>query len=158
MDAEEDERKPAANDADDATSNKSSKDDSATAGTAGTPDSDSAKEKYKSKSAGATNKYLNTRVAKQFHAGLFFGTITKYYPEHNIWFVEYDDGDEEEFVAGELNAALRLYKKRSKQDTSGGKRASTNANAEATPAAKKRKKTATPRTSSRRSPRCVAGI
>lgn len=173
MDAEEDERKPAANGADDAVSNKSSKDDSATADTAGAPDSDdSAKEKDKSKSAakptkGTTNKYIDARIAKNFDAGLFFGTITKHYPKHDVWFVEYDDGDEEEFDADELDAALRLYKKKSskdsakrrlKQDTSGGKRASTDANAEATPTAKKRKKTANPRTSARRSPRCVAGI
>ena len=172
MDAEEDERKPAANGADDAISNESSKGDSATAGTAGAPDSDSAKENDKFKSAakpakGTTNKYIDARIAKNFDAGLFFGTITKHYPEHDVWFVEYDDGDEEEFDADELDAALRLYKKKSskdsakrrlKQDTSGGKRVSTDANAEATPTAKKRKKTANPRTRARRSPRCVAGI
>ena len=163
MDAEEDERKPAANGADDAASNKSSKGDSASdSATAGTTDSDSAKEKDKSKSAakptkGVTNKHIDARIAKQFDAGLFFGTITKHYPKHDVWFVEYDDGDEEEYDADELDAALRLYKKKSSKDPA-KKRASTNVNAEATPTAKKRKKTATPRNGSRRSPRCVAGI
>jgi len=162
MDAEEDERKPAANGADDAASNKSSKGDSATAGTAGAPDSDSAKENDKFKSAakptkGETNTHVDARIAKNFDAGLFFGTITKHYPKHDVWFVEYDDGDEEEFDADELDVALRLYKKKSSKDPA-KKRASTNVNAEATPTTKKRKKTATPRTGSRKSPRCVAGI
>ena len=160
MDAEEDERKPPADDADDAADSAS---DSATAGA---PDSDSAKSAAKP-AKGATNKHIGARIAKYFDAGLFFGTIVKYCPKHKFWSVEYDDGDEEEFDADELDAALRLYKKKSskdpakrrlKQDTSGGKRASTDANAEATPTAKKRKKTANTRTSARRSPRCVAGI
>ena len=115
---------------------------------------------------GATNKHVGSRIAKQFDAGLFFGTITAYDPRSKVWSVDYDDDDSEEFNANALKVALRLYKKKNSEDPKkqstkdkvGGKRGASGTGAETTPAAKKRKKATTPRVGSRRSPRCVAGM
>ena len=114
----------------------------------------------------ATNKYVGSRIAKQFDAGLFFGTITAYDPRSRVFSVEYDDDDSEEFDTNALKAALRLYKKKNSKDPKkqstkdqvGGKRGASGTSAETTPAAKKRKKATNPRVGSRRSPRCVAGM
>jgi hypothetical protein len=118
-------------------------------------------------SNGTANKHIEARIAKHFDAGLFFGTITAYNSTSKVWFVEYDDGDSEEFDTNDLNSALRLYKKENKKDPKtqskqgkayGKRSAADGANTKSTPAAKKRKKATTPRSGSRRSPRCVAGM
>lgn len=162
----EDERKPAAAEP---VSKNVSRNNSAVTKTS----AESATQKKKSSakttattSKGATNKHVGSRIAKQFDAGLFFGTITAYDPRSKVWSVEYDDDDSEEFDANALKAALRLYKKKNSEDPKkqstkdkvGGKRGASGTGAETTPAAKKRKKATTPRVGSRRSPRCVAGM
>lgn len=162
---EEEERKPAAAEP---VSKDVTKDDSAATSAA------SATQKKKSNakttvtpSKDSTNEHIDSRIAKQFHAGLFFGTITAYDSRSKVWSVDYDDGDSEEFDTRALNAALRLYKKKNSEDPKkpsmhdkdDGKRgvAAGGANDETTPATKKQKKVTTPRVGSRRSPMCVAG-
>mmetsp|Transcript_6122 Transcript_6122/g.11605 ORF Transcript_6122/g.11605 Transcript_6122/m.11605 type:complete len:463 (-) Transcript_6122:1739-3127(-) len=87
------------------------------------------------------NKHVGARIAKDFDAGLFFGTITKYYSDTKFWIVEYDDGDDEEYDANELKKALRHYGKHSGEDkkkkSGRGKRG--NSTASTTPAKKKRR-------------------
>lgn len=44
--------------------------------------------------------YIGARVAKYFfdnNLDLFFGSVTKYDRERGYWWIQYDDGDEEEF-------------------------------------------------------------
>lgn len=154
----EDERKPAAAEP---VSKNVSKDDSS----GSTQKKKSSAKTNGTTRKGATNKHVGSRIAKQFHAGLFFGNITAYDPRAKIWSVDYDDDDSEEFDLNDLNAALRLYKKKSTEDPKkqstkdkvGEKRGASGTGAETTPA-KKRKKATTPRVGSRRSPRCVAGM
>ena len=87
------------------------------------------------------NKHVGARIAKDFDAGLFFGTITRYSSDTKFWFVEYDDGDDEEYDTKELKKALRHYGKHSDKDKDKkrgrGKRSISTANA--TPNKKKRK-------------------
>ena len=55
------------------------------------------------------------RVAKNFNGSTFFGTITKYLPSNgdcdddvDIWQIDYDDNDREEYDPNDLKTALRL--------------------------------------------------
>jgi hypothetical protein len=61
------------------------------------------------------NDYIDLRIAKVFRKGLFFGTIIEYSPstenkeQTDLWRVEYDDGDVEDYDEKELVRFLKLY-------------------------------------------------
>ena len=160
----EEERKPAA--AEPVSKGASKNDSTVTSTASATQKKISSAKTNAATPKGANNKHVGSRIAKQFHAGLFFGTITAYDPRSKVWSVDYDDDDSEEFDRNDLNAALRLYKKKNAEDPKkqstkdkvGEKRGAPGTGAETTPAAKKRKKATTPRVGSRRSPRCVADM
>jgi hypothetical protein len=60
--------------------------------------------------------YLGTRVAKDFDRKTHFGTVTGYSSDDGFWHVNYDDGDEEDFEAKELESALHHHKKEGAND------------------------------------------
>ena len=138
----------------------------------GTSEDFSVEIKVAKPSNASINKHIGARVAKNFDEGLFFGTITKYDDKADFWFVEYDDGDSEQYDKNDLDAALRLYKKNANKvkknqpkqgkGKASGKRAASGSNNKVkkdvmTPVEKKRKVAST-RIGARRSPRCVAGL
>ena len=51
--------------------------------------------------------YINSYVAKKFDDKLYIGLITNY--KGDLWHVEYDDGDEEDFDAIEVQMGIQLY-------------------------------------------------
>ena len=51
--------------------------------------------------------YINSYVAKKFDDKLYIGLITNY--KGDLWHVEYDDGDEEDFDAIENQMGIQLY-------------------------------------------------
>mmetsp|Transcript_18108 Transcript_18108/g.35197 ORF Transcript_18108/g.35197 Transcript_18108/m.35197 type:complete len:583 (+) Transcript_18108:223-1971(+) len=63
---------------------------------------------------------VGRRVAKHFKIGgsrkLFFGTVKCYYEESNSWFIEYDDGDEEDYSRSQLINYLKHYDAHKEQD------------------------------------------
>ena len=70
-------------------------------------------------------KFINWRVAKSFEdfdGDIFFGTITKYQPpsaegeNDALWYVNYDDGDAEDFDVKDMIEGLRLYHKNRRED------------------------------------------
>jgi hypothetical protein len=54
--------------------------------------------------------YVEKRVAKFFGGDLFFGTVKQYRSDAEVWFVKYDDGDDEEYDAKDLKENLQLYR------------------------------------------------
>ena len=50
---------------------------------------------------------INSYVAKKFDDKLYIGLITNY--KGDLWHVEYDDGDEEDFDAIEVQMGIQLY-------------------------------------------------
>lgn len=63
---------------------------------------------------------VGRRVAKHFKIGgsreLFFGTVKCYYEESKSWFIEYDDGDEEDYSRSQLINYLKHYDAHKEQD------------------------------------------
>ena len=59
---------------------------------------------------------VGARVAKYFGDELYFGTASSYDAVNEFWFVNYDDGDEEEFEQEEFEAVKRLYRKHKDKD------------------------------------------
>ena len=59
---------------------------------------------------------VGARVAKYFGDELYFGTASSYDAVNEFWFVNYDDGDEEEFEQEEFEAVQRLYRKHKDKD------------------------------------------
>ena len=59
---------------------------------------------------------VGARVAKYFGDELYFGTASSYDAVNEFWFVNYDDGDEEEFEQEEFKAVQRLYRKHKDKD------------------------------------------
>jgi hypothetical protein len=59
--------------------------------------------------------FIGCRVAKFFDVDLYFGTVSRFMPSEyveekvDIWAIEYDDGDKEDFDASELQEHLALY-------------------------------------------------
>ena len=51
--------------------------------------------------------YINSYVAKKFDDEFYIGLITNY--NGDLWHVEYDDGDEEDFDAIEVQRGIQLY-------------------------------------------------
>ena len=51
--------------------------------------------------------FINTYIAKKFDDGVFFGLVTNY--KDDLWHVEYNDGDEEDFDVTELKKGKKLY-------------------------------------------------
>lgn len=61
--------------------------------------------------------YIGTRVAKYFFGtDLYFGSVKKYNKDGSYWWIEYDDGDGEEFDEGELIEGMNLRDKNSSED------------------------------------------
>jgi SNF2 family DNA or RNA helicase len=60
--------------------------------------------------------YLKKRVAKFFDDDLFFGTVTHYVSDGEVWSVAYDDGDEEEYDARDMKENLKIYKEHADLD------------------------------------------
>ena len=61
--------------------------------------------------------FVNQRVAKRFgDQDVFFGTVKSFVPQtapgagDQLWRITYDDNDEEEYHAAELDAGIHLYK------------------------------------------------
>lgn len=65
---------------------------------------------------------IGSRVAKFFDKELYFGTVAKFLPAEmveekvDVWVIEYDDGDVEDFDASELKKHSALYKRRQGED------------------------------------------
>lgn len=60
--------------------------------------------------------HLGSRVAKEFDdGGVYFGTVSQYDPKSKWWWIVYDDGDQEDMNAEELDAALELYSEHQQQ-------------------------------------------
>lgn len=59
--------------------------------------------------------FIGCRVAKFFDVDLYFGTVSRFMPSEyveekvDVWAIEYDDGDKEDFDASELQEHLALY-------------------------------------------------
>ena len=51
--------------------------------------------------------YINSSIAKKFEDEVFIGLITNY--KGDLWHVEYEDGDEEDFDAIEVRKGIELY-------------------------------------------------
>ena len=51
--------------------------------------------------------YINSYVAKKFDDEFYIGLITNY--TGDFWHVEYEDGDEEDFDAIEVQRGIQLY-------------------------------------------------
>ena len=51
---------------------------------------------------------INRRVAKTFEGQIFFGTVSSFDVREQLWQIDYDDGDEEEFDQDELKVHLRM--------------------------------------------------
>lgn len=59
--------------------------------------------------------YIGKRIAKLFYEKqVYFGTIVKF--EEGLFYVEYDDGDKEDFDAAELLTVIRFYEKKCDED------------------------------------------
>ena len=71
----------------------------------------------------SVGSYLNTRIAKMFNEGLFFGSITSFRLDDDdkkttkIWAVKYDDGDSEEVYEDDLPPLLDLYRREAHRDS-----------------------------------------
>jgi len=59
---------------------------------------------------------VGKRVAREFDQGLFYGSIAAYLPvgsvenvNCDVWYVEYDDGDEEDYAIVDIRVMLALY-------------------------------------------------
>jgi hypothetical protein len=63
--------------------------------------------------------FMHVRVAKWFFhedtTPLYFGSIMEYLPAANLWVVEYDDGDAEDWDLAEVQLGLQLCRKYVKQ-------------------------------------------
>ena len=53
--------------------------------------------------------FIGSRIAKDFNAVTYFGTIDKYLSNLKCWHVAYDDGDDEDYDTQELRVALDHY-------------------------------------------------
>lgn len=55
--------------------------------------------------------FVSRRIAKQFHVGLFFGTIVSYRSNRRTtyWKIAYDDGDSEELDYSEVMQQIHLF-------------------------------------------------
>lgn len=53
--------------------------------------------------------FVNRRVGKFFENVIYFGIVSGYDTNEELWQIDYDDGDEEEFDKDELAHHLRLY-------------------------------------------------
>ena len=51
--------------------------------------------------------YINSSIAKKFDHEFFIGLITNY--RGDLWHVECEDGDEEDFDAIEVRKGIQLY-------------------------------------------------
>lgn len=66
--------------------------------------------------------YIGRRVAKYFGKELYFGTIASWDPaaivddKLDLWRVEYDDGDSEDFELFEVEEGQKLYQQEKKRD------------------------------------------
>merc|ERR1712025_1388288 len=52
--------------------------------------------------------YLGKRIGKEFGRDIFFGKIVSY--DDELWHVEYDDGDEEDYDINDLKKYQKTYK------------------------------------------------
>ena len=59
--------------------------------------------------------FINTYVAKMFDDGVFFGQVTNY--KDDLWHVEYNDGDEEDFDVTKLKKGIQVYNSVKKNDS-----------------------------------------
>lgn len=68
------------------------------------------------------HSFKGRRAAKAFGKDIFYGTIDKFTAESDgedeFWHITYDDGDDEEYDAGDLKVALNLYEKVKAKDPS----------------------------------------
>ena len=67
----------------------------------------------------ATNsKLVGSRVARDFHGTIHFGTVKKYLSSANSarWAVQYDDGDADDINQRELKRAMELYNRKKSED------------------------------------------
>lgn len=53
--------------------------------------------------------FVNRRVGKFFENVIYFGIVSSYDANEELWQIDYDDGDEEEFDKDELAHHLQLY-------------------------------------------------
>ena len=51
--------------------------------------------------------YINSSITKKFDDEFFIGLITNY--RGDLWHVEYEDGDEEDFDDIEVRKGIKLY-------------------------------------------------
>jgi len=68
--------------------------------------------------AGSGSSLVGKRVAREFDDGVFFGSIKEYCPvgtienaDFDVWYVEYDDGDDADYDIVNIQAMLTLYEK-----------------------------------------------
>lgn len=73
----------------------------------------------------ASEAYVGRRVAKVFPNGkIYFGDVSEFSPaeaddpdDEDFWWIKYEDGDEEQFDARDMEAGFRLYAKQKHLDT-----------------------------------------
>jgi hypothetical protein len=69
--------------------------------------------------------YLNRRVAKEFDGSIYFGMVQSFTEAKDnaegidLWGIEYDDGDAEDFEEDELMNGFVLYRKHQSKDKVG---------------------------------------
>ena len=56
---------------------------------------------------GNAMEYINSFIAKKFDDDFYIGLITNY--KGDLWHVQYEDGDEEDFNAIEVREGIQLY-------------------------------------------------
>jgi hypothetical protein len=65
----------------------------------------------------ANTKYVGSRIAKNFHGIIHFGTVKKYLSSANPrWAIRYDDGDVEDMNQRQLEKATELYERKKRED------------------------------------------
>jgi len=65
----------------------------------------------------ANSEYVGSRVARDFHGALHFGTVKKYLSYVSaLWAIQFDDGDTEDMNKRELERAIELYERKKSED------------------------------------------
>ena len=73
-------------------------------------------EKVRDNGKSSPLSFVGKRIAKSDGSQLYFGRVFEYYEDGECWYIDYDDGDGEDFNEEQLREALCLYERHKVHD------------------------------------------